>query len=106
MLKVVKHLKMTAKKDREKVLHMSRDMRFPTMWYMRPAKPQISIRILTEHHLEFLRLKGGEHHLEFLRLKGGGKGSSESTLVKMLHCWKSQVAAKLYIFSSDIDDGL
>ena len=26
-------------------LHMSQDMRFPTMWYLRPAKPQISLRI-------------------------------------------------------------
>ena len=26
-------------------LHLSRDMRFPTMWYVRPAKPQISLRI-------------------------------------------------------------
>ena len=25
--------------------YMSRDMRFPTMWYVRPAKPQISLRI-------------------------------------------------------------
>ena len=25
--------------------HMSRDTRFPTMWYVRPAKPQISLRI-------------------------------------------------------------
>ena len=24
---------------------MSRDMRFPTMWYVQPAKPQISLRI-------------------------------------------------------------
>ena len=24
---------------------MSRDMRFPTMWFVRPAKPQISLRI-------------------------------------------------------------
>ena len=29
-----------------------------------------------------------EHHLEFLHLKGGGRGSSESTLVKMSNCWK------------------
>ena len=29
-----------------------------------------------------------EHHLEFLSLKGGCTGSSESTLVKMPHCWK------------------
>ena len=30
-----------------------------------------------------------EHSLEFLSLKGGCRGSSESTLVKMPHCWKS-----------------
>ena len=24
---------------------MSRDMKFPTMWYVRPAKPQISLRM-------------------------------------------------------------
>ena len=30
-----------------------------------------------------------EHHLEFLSSKGGCTGSSESTLVKMPHCWKS-----------------
>ena len=35
------------------------------------------------------------HRLEFLRLKGGCTGSSDSTLVKMLHCWKSHVAANL-----------
>ena len=29
-----------------------------------------------------------EHHLEFLRLKGGCRGSSEFTHVKMPHCWK------------------
>ena len=34
-----------------------------------------------------------EHHLEFLSLKGGCTGSSESTLVKMPHCWKSHVTA-------------
>ena len=38
-----------------------------------------------------------EHHLEFLSLKGGCTASSESTLVKMPHCWKSRVAAELYI---------
>ena len=36
-----------------------------------------------------------EHHLEFLSLKGGCTGSSESTLVKMPHCWKSRVAAQM-----------
>ena len=34
-----------------------------------------------------------EQHLEFLRLKGGCTDLSESTLVKMPHCWKSHVAA-------------
>ena len=33
-----------------------------------------------------------EHHLEFLSLKGGCTGLSESTHVKMPHCWKSHVA--------------
>ena len=46
-------------------------MRFPTMWHVQPAKPQISSdqslcqllvysmidKLLTEHHLEFLSLK-------------------------------------------------
>ena len=36
-----------------------------------------------------------EHHLEFLRLKGGCTGLSESTLVKMPHCWKSHVPAHM-----------
>ena len=36
-----------------------------------------------------------EHHLEFLSLKGGCTGLSESTLVKMPHCWKSRVTAQL-----------
>ena len=30
-----------------------------------------------------------EHHLEFLSLKEGCTGSSVSTLVKIPHCWKS-----------------
>ena len=34
-----------------------------------------------------------EHNLEFLRLKGGCTGFFESTLFKMPHCWKSHVAA-------------
>ena len=35
--------------------------------------------------------------MEFLSLKGGYTGSSESTLVKMPHCWKSHVAAHIYL---------
>ena len=36
-----------------------------------------------------------EHSLEFLSLKEGCTGSSESTLAKMPHCWKSHVAAHM-----------
>ena len=38
-----------------------------------------------------------EYHLEFLSLKGGFTGSSESTLVKMPHCWKSHVTAHIHL---------
>ena len=34
-----------------------------------------------------------KHNLEFLSLTGGCTGSSESTLVKMQHRWKSHVTA-------------
>ena len=40
-----------------------------------------------------------EHILEFLCLKGGCTGLSESTLVKMSNCWKSHAMAQLYLFS-------
>ena len=36
-----------------------------------------------------------EHYLEFLSLKGSCTGSSESTLVKIPHCWKSHVTANI-----------
>ena len=41
-----------------------------------------------------------EHHLEFLSLKRGCRGSSESTLVKMSNCWKCHAAAHLCMPSS------
>ena len=37
-----------------------------------------------------------EHNLEFLSLKGVCTGSSESTLVKMPHCWNTHVADHLF----------
>ena len=37
-----------------------------------------------------------EHHLAFLSLQGGCTCSSESTLVKIPHCSKSHVEARLY----------
>ena len=36
-----------------------------------------------------------EHDLEFLHFKRGCTGSSESTLVKRPHCWKSHVTAHI-----------
>ena len=39
-----------------------------------------------------------EHNLEFLSLNGGYTGSPESTLVKKPNCWKSHVAAQLYTY--------
>ena len=62
----------------ELVTNMSRDMRFPTMWYvdqqsLRSAcayaqsdqspclslEYSMNVKLLTEHHLEFLSFKGG-----------------------------------------------
>ena len=36
-----------------------------------------------------------EHHLEFLSLKGGCTGSSKPTHVKMPQCWKSHATAHI-----------
>ena len=43
-----------------------------------------------------------EHDLKFLSLTRGYTCLSESTLVKMPHCWKSYVAAQLFSFQTDI----
>ena len=37
-----------------------------------------------------------EHHLECLSLKGGCTDSSESTLVKMSNCLKSHAVAQMF----------
>ena len=70
------------------------------MWYVRPAKTQTSLRIravcseplLVAEYSMTVKLHT-KHHLEFLRLKKGCTGLSESTLVKIAHCWKSRVTA-------------
>ena len=38
-----------------------------------------------------------EQHLKFLSSTGGCTGSSESIQVKMPHCWKSHVAAHMFL---------
>ena len=75
-------------------------MRFPTIWYVRPAKAQTSLRICAVCSEPLLvacifydcKLLT-DHHLEFLSLKGDNTGLSDSTLVKIPHCCKSHVAA-------------
>ena len=49
-----------------------------------------------------------DHHFEFLSFKEGCIGSSESTLVKMAHCWKSHVVAHVYLgpIGFDCDIGI
>ena len=54
------------------------------------------LNILLEYSMSVKLLT--EHHLEFLSLKGGYTGSSESTHVKMSHCWKSHVAAHIIFY--------
>ena len=39
-----------------------------------------------------------EHHLKCLSLKGGCRGSSESTHAKMSHCWRSHALAHYSFF--------
>ena len=43
-----------------------------------------------------------EHHLEFLSLKGGCRGSSKSTIVKMSNCWKSHAPAHYHFQMSQV----
>ena len=72
---------------------ISHCMRFPTMWYVRQAKAQSSMRIravwseplLVAKILSDIKLLT-DHHLKFLCLTGGCTCSSESTHVKMPHC--------------------
>ena len=40
-----------------------------------------------------------EHHLEFQSLNGACTGSSESALVIMPHCWKSHDAAHMFLLT-------
>ena len=46
-----------------------------------------------------------EHHLEFLSLKGGCSGSSESTHVKMPHCSKAHATAQMSVTSKHTTSG-
>ena len=65
-------------------------MRFQTMWY---AQSDQSLCLSLEVSMTLRLLT--EHHMEFLSLTGSYTGSSESTLVKMPHCWESHVMAHM-----------
>ena len=64
-----------------------------------PPHTRSLIRAFASHleHVMTVNKLLTEHHLEFVNLKGGCIGSSESTLVKMPHCWKLYVAAHHYV---------
>ena len=57
-------------------------MRFLTMWYVRPAYAQSDQSLCKSLEYSMTVKLQTEHHLEFLRFKGGCTGSYESTLVK------------------------
>ena len=70
------------------------------MWYVQPqrlrpacayAQSDQSLNCSSLEYSMSVKLLT-EHRLEFLNVKGGCTGSSESTLVKMPHCWKSRVS--------------
>ena len=44
------------------------------------------VKLLTEHHLEFLRLRGC-------------RGSPDTTHVKIPHCWKSHVGSNMDVIT-------
>ena len=81
-------------------------MKVPIMWHVRPAKAQISLRIraVRSEHMLVAAVEYSmsvtllaEQHLELLSFKAGYTGSSESTFVKMLICWKPHVAAHMLL---------
>ena len=45
-----------------------------------------------------------EHYLECLSLKGGCRGLSESTLVKMQDYWESHFAAQNLMYDEDLEE--
>ena len=76
-------------------------MGFSTMWYVRQqmlrpacayAQSDQSLCKSLEHSMTVELLT--EPYLGFLSIKGGCTGSSESTFVKMPHCWKPHVTAQ------------
>ena len=60
-----------------------------------PAHTRSLIRTFASREYSMIVKLLTEHHLEFLSLKGGCRGSSESTHVKMPQFWKSHALAQI-----------
>ena len=80
--------------------HMSHDMRFPTMWYVQPAKTQTSLRIPAIWSEALLVAWifyecSATDWTSSLSLKRGCTGLFEPTLVKRSNCWKYHVSAEI-----------
>ena len=91
--------------EKECTLHLSRDMRFQQcgMWDQQSlrsactyAQSDQSLCLSLVYYMTVRLLT--DHHLEVQSLKGGCTGLSESTLVKIPHCWKSHAKAHLILF--------
>ena len=67
-----------------------------------PAQSDQSLCLSLEYYMSVKLLT--EHHLELLSLKGGCTGLSESTLVKTPHCWKSYVTAQYCLFTERVEN--
>ena len=87
-------------------LNLSQCVRFPTMWFcalqsLRSAcayaQSDQSLCKSFEYSMTVKLLT--EHHLEFLSLKGGCRGSSEFTHVKMSYCLKSHALALMTLMT-------
>ena len=83
-------------------------MRFPTMWYVRPANLKSAYAFVQSDQSLCLSIDYSisvklltEHHLEFLSIEEGCTGSCESTFVEMPHCWKSHDAAHFCAISRE-----
>ena len=96
------------------LIKLSHGTWFPTMWYVRLAKPQISLCIRTVWSEPLLaaclfyefqatdRISFGVP-----KLKRDCTGSSELTLDNLPHCWISHVAAAAhYLFTKKLEDEL
>ena len=58
-------------------------------------QPAHMLRLIRAFEYSMIIKLLNEHHLEFLSLKGGCRGSPESTNIEMPYCWKSHVLAQI-----------